>query len=322
MDKRNAILDSFIERLTKEGEENPAVLKKNELTWLCEQAKMMFLRQPMFLQLSAPIIIVGDIHGQFHDLLRVFQLAGPADTNNYLFLGDYVDRGNRSCAVASLLFAYKLRYPNNFFLLRGNHECPSVNKVYGFFDEARQNYSPTIWQKFNEAFFFLPVAALIESSILCIHGGLSPDITRIEQFHDLPRGMEIPRQGPLCDTTWSDPDPKVTGFVPSDRGSGYLFGKDVVDKFVEENNIDVIIRAHQAVDTGYFFPYDSKRLVTLFSAPNYCGDYGNRAAVLLVDESLRMQFLVMEQDDTCDSFIPLRPQEEVRPSTPPLSTMM
>ena len=141
----------------------------------------------MLLELEAPIKICGDVHGQFADLIKLFEYGGyPGDTN-YLFLGDYIDRGKQSIECICLLLAYKIKHPENFFLLRGNHECSSINRIYGFYDECRRRYNVRLWKAFTDLFNFLPVAALIDDRIFCMHGGLSPSVKALDDIRAMPR---------------------------------------------------------------------------------------------------------------------------------------
>ena len=155
-------------------------LTENEIKGLCVKAKEIFVCQPILLELEAPIKICGDIHGQYYDLLRMFEYGGFPPESNYLFLGDYVDRGRQSLETICLLLAYKIKYPENFFLLRGNHECSTINRIYGFYDECKRRYSIRLWKTFTDCFNCLPVAAIIDEKIFCMHGGLSPELTSME----------------------------------------------------------------------------------------------------------------------------------------------
>ncbi len=138
---------------------------------------------------------LGDIHGQFYDLLRLFEYGGYPPESNYLFLGDYVDRGKQSLETICLLLAYKIKYSENFFLLRGNHECAAINKVYGFYDECKRRYSIKLWKIFTDCFNCFPVAASIDDKILCMHGGLSPELHSIDQLKKIVRPTDVPEQG-------------------------------------------------------------------------------------------------------------------------------
>lgn len=192
----NAIITKLIEVCGPKSCKN-AALSEDEITYLCIGAKEIFAEQSILLELEAPVKVCGDIHGQYHDLLRLLDHGGFPPTSNYLFLGDYVDRGKQSLETISLLLAYKIKYPENFFLLRGNHESASINRIYGFYDECKRRYSIKLWKTFTECFNYLPVAALIDDRILCMHGGLSPDLTSVEQIKTIIRPTDVPDTGNL-----------------------------------------------------------------------------------------------------------------------------
>eukprot|EP01025_Chloroclados_australasicus_P069578 TRINITY_DN983_c0_g2_i1.p2 TRINITY_DN983_c0_g2~~TRINITY_DN983_c0_g2_i1.p2 ORF type:complete len:191 (+),score=22.48 TRINITY_DN983_c0_g2_i1:222-794(+) len=178
-------LDSVIEKLL-EVRNNRAgkqvQLLESDIRQLCLTAKDVFLSQPNLLELEAPIKICGDIHGQYIDLLRLFEYGGFPPEANYLFLGDYVDRGKQSLETICLLLAFKIKYPENFFLLRGNHECASINRIYGFYDECKRRYNIRLWKTFTDCFNCLPVAAVVDEKIICMHGGLSPNLKTLKAF--------------------------------------------------------------------------------------------------------------------------------------------
>jgi len=253
------------------------------------------MEQPMCLQLDAPLNLCGDIHGQYHDLLRIFDHAGFPPSANYLFLGDYVDRGKRSLESVCLLFAYKIRYPENFFLLRGNHESPSICRIYGFYDECKSRYAVKMWKTFCDVFNTLPACAYVSDRVICMHGGISQDMigqdvkSMIEMCQ---RPADIPDAGLLCDLLWSDPS-ETMGWGANDRGVSVSFGPDCVSEVLNQEGLDLIARAHQVVEDGYEFSC-GRQLVTIFSAPNYCGEFDNAAAVLIIDEELHCKFLVLK----------------------------
>lgn len=156
----------------------------------------------------------GDIHGQYYDLLRLFEYGGFPPEANYLFLGDYVDRGKQSLETICLLLAYKIKYPENFFILRGNHECASINRIYGFYDECgcqiglfppihahggtgKRRYNIKLWKTFTDCFNCLPIAAIIDEKIFTMHGGLSPDLQAMEQIRRVMRPTDVPDTGVL-----------------------------------------------------------------------------------------------------------------------------
>ena len=271
-------------------------LEEEHIITLCRRSRDLFLSQPILLELEAPLKICGDIHGQYHDLLRMFQYGGFPPDANYLFLGDYVDRGRQSIETICLLLAFKLKFPENFFLLRGNHECSTINRIYGFYEECKKRYSIRLWKTFTECFNCLPVAAMIDDKIFCMHGGLSPDLGKIEDIQKIFRPVEVPDNGLLCDLLWSDPDENVSGWDDNERGVSFVFGKDIVNIFLKKNDVDLICRAHQVVEDGYEF-FAKRQLVTLFSAPNYCGEFDNSGAMMTVDETLMCSFQILKPSD-------------------------
>lgn len=268
-------------------------LKEDLIRKLCFKARAVLTNQPILLELEAPIKIVGDIHGQYYDLLRLFEYGGFPPEANYLFLGDYVDRGKQSLETISLLLTYKIKFCENFFILRGNHECASINRIYGFYDECKRRFSIKLWKTFTDCFNCLPVAALIDEKIFCMHGGLSPELKSFEQIRRFLRPTDVPDTGLLCDLLWSDPEAKINGWGENDRGVSYTFGADVVTKFLARHDLDLICRAHQVVEDGYEF-FAKRQLVTLFSAPNYCGEFDNAGAMMSVDETLMCSFQVLK----------------------------
>lgn len=305
-------LDGIIQRLwaSRDNPKNKKVLHKNELKFLCVNALDVFKSQPVFLELIPPITICGDVHGQFFDLLRLFEAGGSPDIKNYLFLGDYVDRGEYSINTISLLFAYKIKYPNNFFLLRGNHESAPTNRDYGFKDECCELYSASVWTLFNEVFEWMPITALINGRILCIHGGISPDLNSLSDLKAIPRPTDVPETGLLCDLLWSDPEASCEEWGPNDRQTSYVFGQKPLKKLLTKLSLDLIIRAHQAVGSGYEFPFTPNHsIVTLFSAPNY-GGMGNKGALMHISKKMVCTFTII---DPC----PLDKMTTKRPKSSP-----
>lgn len=312
-------LDKIIEKLlsVKNSKSNKLVnLNEQELRYLCEESIKVFLDQPVMLEISAPIKICGDVHGQYHDLLKLFEYGGFPPDFNYLFLGDYVDRGKQSLETISLLLAYKIKYPKNFFLLRGNHECASINRIYGFYDECKRRYDTRIWKLFTDCFNCLPICALVDDKIFCMHGGISPDLHSLDQIRAIARPTDVPDEGLLCDILWSDPDPDVKGWGENDRGVSVTFGKEILEEFLEKHDLDLICRAHQVVEDGYEF-FANRRLVTVFSAPNYCGEFDNAGAIMNVDENLVCSFQILRPTDMAqDDALPEGNKQNVTPPRP------
>ncbi|KAG8636791.1 serine/threonine-protein phosphatase PP1 isozyme 3 isoform X2 [Manihot esculenta] len=295
----NGVINRLLEVRGQPGKQVP--LSETEIRQLCITSREIFLRQPNLLELEAPIKICGDIHGQYSDLLKLFEYGGLPPRANYLFLGDYVDRGKQSLETICLLLAYKIKYPENFFLLRGNHECASVNRIYGFYDECKRRFNVRLWKIFTDCFNCLPVAALIDEKILCMHGGLSPDLHKLDQIRNLQRPCVVPESGLLCDLLWSDPSKDIQGWGINERGVSYTFGADRVIDFLRKHDLDLICRAHQVVEDGYEF-FANRQLVTIFSAPNYCGEFDNAGAMMSVDENLLCSFQILKPVDKKPKF--------------------
>jgi len=269
------------------------IITEQEIEFLLLESRKTFLRQPILLELLSPIKIAGDIHGQYFDLKRLFDINGYPPQSNYLFLGDYVDRGMFSIETVCLLFCYKILYPENFFMLRGNHEDNKINIMYGFYDECKRKYSIKLWKRFGDVFNCLPLAAIIDEKVFCCHGGLSPDLQNIEQIRRIPRPLNVRDEGLACDLLWSDPEPGVLGWGENERGISYTFGQEEVSKFLEKFDFDLICRGHQVVEDGYEF-FAKRKLVTIFSAPNYCGQFDNAGAVMNIDEDLMCSFSILK----------------------------
>ena len=269
-------------------------IKEKDCELIIKESYNLLLNDPVLIELKAPLCICGDIHGQFYDLLRIFEILNYPPNTNYLFLGDYVDRGKQSLETILLLLILKIKYPKNIYLLRGNHECEVVNRQYGFFDECKRRTSIKIFKKFIDLFNVLPITALIENRILCMHGGLAYGLKKVEELKIIRRPTDIPDEGILCDLVWSDPSEELPDcWGTNERGISYTFSKDVVREFCEKNDLDLICRAHQVVEEGYEF-FGDRELVTVFSAPNYCGEFDNAGGMMVIDENLMCSFKVIK----------------------------
>ena len=261
-------------------------LSEEDLKQLCEKAKEIFIEESNVQNVSAPVIICGDIHGQIYDLLELFKKGGDIPSSRYVFMGDYVDRGYNGVEVLELLLALKIKYPEHITLLRGNHESRQICFAYGFYEEITRKYgNANAWEYFTDLFDYLPLAALVEGKIFCVHGGLSPYISTVDQIRLINRKMEIPREGVFCDLMWSDPD-DIETWIISCRGAGWIYGWKVVDEFTHINGLELICRAHQLVMEGFKYWFQNKNLCTVWSAPNYCYRCGNRASILKLDSDL------------------------------------
>ena len=281
-------IDEILERLFKREH-----LSERTIKLLCQKAVEILSNEPNVKPVSAPVTVVGDVHGQFYDVIELFNIGGRPPFTNYLFMGDYVDRGMYSLETATLLVCMKVRYPDRITLTRGNHECRQITQVYGFYDECLRVYgNANVWKYFTDAFDCLPLASLIEGRIFCPHGGLSPSLNKIDEVAKLNRHVEIPHEGPICDLMWSDPDERP-GWGISPRGAGYTFGLDISQKFNHDNNLMYIVRAHQLVMDGYQWQHD-EAVLTLFSAPNYCYRCGNQAAIMQLDENINSHIIAYD----------------------------
>ncbi|VDK41119.1 unnamed protein product [Taenia asiatica] len=289
-DNLDDLLDTLIIRL-RGGRNNPGYyvdVEREHIEVVCSSVANVFYNEPMVLELQCPINVVGDVHGQFLDLLRIFQRTGFPPEEQYLCLGDYVDRGPQSVEVAILLFAYKLKYPHNIYLLRGNHECERMCKQNGFEREIVERYNDhRVLYNFTFAFNHMPIAAIIEETVFCAHGGISkdlmePDVTDLRTaINAIPRPVDVPSGGLMCDLLWSDPipesDPSPFGWRPSSRRVSFQFGCDVTHEFLEKHEMKNIIRGHQYFPKGFSFIHD--KIITIFSAPNYMNRWGNKGAI-------------------------------------------
>jgi len=211
---------------------------------------------------------------------------------NFIFLGDFVDRGYFSLETFTLLMCLKAKYPDKVTLVRGNHESRQITQVYGFYEECQQKYgNASVWKSCCQVFDFLALAAIIDGKVLCVHGGLSPEIRTLDQIRVVARAQEIPHEGAFCDLVWSDPE-EVETWAVSPRGAGWLFGDKVASEFNHVNNLQLIARAHQLVNEGYKYHFTTQDVVTVWSAPNYCYRCGNVASIMTLGEDLVPDFKI------------------------------
>jgi len=286
-------------------------LPESSTLTLCTYVRSLLLEESTAIPVQTPVTICGDVHGQFWDVLHLLRLCdgeGREGVGRYVFMGDFVDRGYYSLETVTLLFLLKTRYPQNITLLRGNHESRQITQVYGFYDECQTKFgNSAVWKAFCGCFDYLGLAAIIDDQILCVHGGLSPDVKTIDQIRVLARVQEIPHEGAFCDLMWSDPE-EIDGWAVSPRGAGWLFGARVTREFLHLNDLSLLARAHQLVQEGYKHMFSSplagsssfssslgssldtsgigvggrgeEGLVTVWSAPNYCYRCGNLGSVM------------------------------------------
>ncbi|PQE24368.1 serine threonine- phosphatase PP-Z protein [Rutstroemia sp. NJR-2017a BVV2] len=300
-DLKDSDIDDYIKRLLDAGYAGKTTkgvcLRNAEINSICSRVREIFLEQPPLIELEAPVKIVGDIHGQYSDLIRMFEMCGFPPSANFLFLGDYVDRGKHSLETILLLMCYKIKYPENFFLLRGNHECANVTRVYGFYDECKRRCNVKVWKTFVDTFNCLPIAAIVAGKIFCVHGGLSPALSHMDDIRHIARPTDVPDFGLLNDLLWSDPADQEKDWETSERGVSYSFGKKVITEFLARHDFDLVCRAHMVVEDGYEF-FEDRILVTVFSAPNYCGEFDNYGAVMSVSTELLCSFELLKPLDS------------------------
>ncbi|RSH92295.1 3',5'-cyclic-nucleotide phosphodiesterase (PDEase) (3':5'-CNP) [Saitozyma podzolica] len=274
-------------------------LTEEQALYILEKGGEVLRAEPNLLEVDAPITVCGDIHGQYYDLMKLFEVGGnPAETR-YLFLGDYVDRGYFSIECVLYLWSLKMWYPDTLFLLRGNHECRHLTDYFTFKLECKHKYSETVYNACMDSFCNLPLAAIMNKQFLCIHGGLSPELHTLDDLRAINRFREPPTQGLMCDILWADPledfgsekNPTETFVHNHVRGCSYFFTYNAACQFLERNNLLSIIRAHEAQDAGYRMYRKTKTtgfpsVMTIFSAPNYLDVYANKAAVLKYESNV------------------------------------
>ncbi|CAK75018.1 unnamed protein product (macronuclear) [Paramecium tetraurelia] len=276
------------DHLQKEGR-----IAKEDLFKLVADCNKLLKNEGNVLYLQDPLTVVGDIHGQYYDLLKLLEpkVGGNPENTKYLFLGDFVDRGSYSIEVIVLMYAIKLNFQNSVFFLRGNHECRQLTAFFNFKEECLYKYDQETYEMLMDSFDLFPLACIINSKFIAIHGGISPDLKSIDDIKKIERYHEPPRQGLFCDLLWSDPVDQEQGYLDTAwksnevRGCSWFFGGDSANKFLQRNNLISIIRAHEAQLDGYKMHrwnggQDFPVVITIFSAPNYCDVYNNRGAVI------------------------------------------
>jgi serine/threonine-protein phosphatase 5 len=240
------------------------------------------------------LTVCGDTHGQYYDVLHVFQMNGyPDRANPYLFNGDFVDRGSFSVEVILTFLLFKLMDPECIYLTRGNHETKNMNRIYGFEGEVKAKFDDKIFSLFLEVFEWLPLAAVVDGKVFVTHGGLPVDPSvMLDDVRKVKRGMEPPENGLMSDLLWSDPQP-FPGKSPSKRGVGFAFGPDITEAFLRRNNLSLLVRSHEVKEEGYLVEHGGKT-ITVFSAPNYCDSMGNKGAFIHFDATLEPKFTQYE----------------------------
>lgn len=300
-DSDEKFLDRLIEQIKAEkdfADGDHIHFNHDDLIRLARISIKKLYNDPILLNIKPPLCVFGDIHGFYQGLMSFLDYCGYPPETNLLFLGDYVDRGPNSVDTIVTLLALKCRYPKNVWLIRGNHETRELTSVYGFMEECKSRYSLQVWDAICECFRYMPIAAIVGGTIFCVHGGITAELQRMSQISQIERPLD-PVDGSLVQNLlWADPDPHITGFVKSSRGTSYKFGVDIAENFVKNFGFDLICRAHQSVEKGFEFPFSpSTCLVTLFSADGYSPDHPNQAAMMNIDEDLVCSFKFLKSKD-------------------------
>ncbi|KAI5956651.1 CNA1 [Candida margitis] len=273
-------------------------LQEDQAIKIVKQATQLLTAEPNLLSVPAPVTICGDVHGQYYDLMKLFEVGGDPKTTKYLFLGDYVDRGSFSIECLIYLYALKITYPNSFWMLRGNHESRHLTEYFTFKNECVHKYSSKLYEECITSFNALPLAAIMNEQFFCVHGGISPQLTDLDSVRKMNRFREPPTKGLMCDLLWADPieeydeDNIDTDYLNNAvRGCSYAFTYKAACKFLDRTKLLSIIRAHEAQNAGYRMYKRTKTmgfpsLLTMFSAPNYLDSYNNKAAVLKYENNV------------------------------------
>ena len=282
----DTILNDFDDIFSHQSLEGAEIMvyAEEEIKELCQEAVNSFGSQPTIVRIDKPVIIIGDIHGSLDDLMRIIKLFGKPPETNYLFLGDYVDRGQFSVPVIEYLLAIACKYPDHVWLLRGNHEFSHINRVYGFYEEIIESVeSELAWEYFQEVFYYLPLAAIVFDKVFCVHGGLSPNLVNLNELENLSRPIPNYLNLPLVsDLVWSDPTEETPEFAVNQRGSGVLFGNSAVERFLVENKMQLIVRGHQCTANGVH-SFANSMGVTVFSCSDYSGVEKNKCGAFNIN---------------------------------------
>jgi diadenosine tetraphosphatase ApaH/serine/threonine PP2A family protein phosphatase len=254
--------------------EEPRRIEADEVLEICDIAARVVEKDPSVVMVSGPAFVVGDLHGQFKDLVRILNETTPwknADVR-MIFLGDYVDRGPNSVDTITLLLALKVIVPDRVFLLRGNHECMIINICHGFWAECETRFGQNaFWEKFNFVFDRLPLCAIVNDAILCVHAGISEVDGALKIAKEQSRPFTLEATGALSDLLWSDPSTEIDGFAPNtNRGQGCTFGAKALEEFLTKNKLELLVRSHEVVDDGFEEPF--RGCVTIFSSSDYGGN--------------------------------------------------
>lgn len=262
---------------------NPLTI--NEIEEICLKAIEILILDPNIPNVSTPVSVCGDIHGQLFDLIGLLKIDGTPKHRKYIFLGNYVNGNENSLDCFLLLLCYKIMYPHNIFLIRGNNEQQDINKTYNFYNLLINKYGSKIWRLICDVFTYLYLGCLIDGRVLCVHAGISPKTLSLNHFKRINRFDCLNLENELEDLTCSDPF-DGTGFSAMDRASGYFYGSDVTNIFLECNDLSSIISSHQIVFEGYKFHFPDKNVATVWGAPNFINKFRNPGSFIRVESDL------------------------------------
>lgn len=283
----NQIISDVLRSRADTNQKHKRLPAPDKVMSLCDMASNVLKNDPVLLKIEGDFIIVGDLHGNIDDLLRIFDRFDYPPVYRYLFLGDYVDRGTASVEILLMLFSLKIKFPDHIYLLRGNHETDLMAKQYGFRQECCRRLNKKCYQKFLECFKQLSIACVVNNKIFCVHGGIAPDLKNIATLSNMNKVHHIPQYGIIADMLWSDPAQFADEFEYNDRGVGYVFGSKPLLEFLNNHSFDFLVRSHEECEKGFLYPYNDEaksRCITIFSACNYCGD-NNDGAVLVIKQA-------------------------------------
>lgn len=301
--KINKIISQILSTKNKLATES-AHLNINQIIFVLENVKKVLTTEPIFLELHPSITLVGDVHGQLYDLLRIFDKCGYPPNTNYLFLGDYIDRGFRSIETITLLFCYKILYPQKIYLLRGNHEISFVNYCRGFINDIKKEYGDeSIWDKFNDIFNYLPIAAIIDDQIFCVHGGITPKLNSFDDIKKIEKPVTADEffngekfvEGFIVDLLWAECDTKIDDWRPGPNNLSILFGEKALNEFIQKFNLKMVCRGHEVADDGICYQFSpNNSLLTIFSASKFRLIHNNKAAIVQFNENLEFEVVTFE----------------------------
>jgi diadenosine tetraphosphatase ApaH/serine/threonine PP2A family protein phosphatase len=282
------IIKSIISAAAACKQVDQSIVKQDDFMQIINDAKEVIKNEPLVIELSGDMCVVGDIHGSIHSLVSILSKVGYPPEQKYVFLGDYVDRGKSGVEVIMLLYSLKILYPDSVYLLRGNHESGHLTRMYGFRHETMKKYSNAIYSAVIDSFSHLPVMAK-HNKILLLHGGIPENGFSLDIIKMMQKPKDIMDPGVFSDILWSDPNPSIDSFAESGRGIGHIFGKNVLIKFLKSNDLSMLIRSHQVCQDGFEYPFNdgsshSTVCLTVFSCHDYMNK-GNDAAVAVIKDN-------------------------------------